>query len=230
MSLNGRQVASVSLLIRATVVIAVSSVLLACGGIVGTAPSKTVRVFANYLFVANSGADTLTVFGIDESSGSLSSVGSIPNGNGNKPRALAVDAFSRYLYVANSANSTISAFSINLATGLGTLIPGSPFPTGTMPIAVDIDPQVRFTYVLNQDSATITMSSVATDGTLMQIASAALDPGMTPQSIVVHPSGKFVYVATNEGMVGFVLASSRSLARMSLQVALNTVNASSMAI
>jgi len=199
-----------------------------CGGQGGSAPSKSLRMFSNCLFVGNNGADGIAVFGIDGTSGSLVSAGTIGNGTGNKARSVAVDSLSRFLYVANASISTMSGFSLHLATGSGTSISGSLFGTGSTPTDVVIDNRALFAYVANQGSSNVTIYAVGSSGDLAQTSSSPLNVVTPPTAIVVHPSGKFLYVATSSGIFGFIATSLGNLIPISLRSPLSTVSASSM--
>jgi 6-phosphogluconolactonase len=201
-----------------------------CGGQGGSALSKSMRTFSNYLFVANNGADGVAVFGIDGTSGSLASAGTIANGTGNKARSVAVDSLSRFLYVANASTSTVSGFSLDLSTGSGASISGSPFGTGSTPTDVVIDNGVKLAYLGNQGSSNVTIYAVGSSGDLAQTASSPLNVITPPQAIVVHPSGKFLYVATSSGIFGFIATSLGNLTPISLRSPLTTVSASAMVI
>jgi 6-phosphogluconolactonase (cycloisomerase 2 family) len=83
-----------------------------------------------FVFVSNRGHDSVGVFAIEQSDGSLRGTGWYPSG-GKTPRAMALDPLGTYLYAANQASDTIVAFSVDDKTGAlaatGQVIPsGSP--------------------------------------------------------------------------------------------------------
>lgn len=118
-----------------------------------------------------------------------------------------------YAYVANGYDQTISAFSINPSTGGLTAVAGSPFPVpGTRaggesgPGSLTTDPLDRFLFVAND----LSNSSSADDlpaytidpstGALSQLSGSPFTTGslITPASLSVDSTGKFLYVADDD--------------------------------
>ncbi len=107
------------------------------------------------LFVANSGANSVSAYTIS-SFGGLTAVSGTTT-YGTTPTGLAIDPAGKFLFVANQGSSNVSVFSIN-GTAL-TAVPGSPFttipiglsyPNGTLPTAVAVSNSGNFLYVANQ--------------------------------------------------------------------------------
>ena len=90
-------------------------------------------VCGEFLFVANSAADSISAYSIDPTSGALFSVGP-PVAANLGPSAIAGTIDKKYLYVSNSRSNDVSAF----AYGALTTVPGSPFAAGTSPRAVAV--------------------------------------------------------------------------------------------
>jgi 6-phosphogluconolactonase (cycloisomerase 2 family) len=95
----------------------------------------------SYLFVANAngggtpGANTVSVFSIDASTGKLTAVPGSPYATSTLSVAISIDPSGKFVYIANGdppANN-ISAFAIDVNTGALTAVPGSPFATGPNP-------------------------------------------------------------------------------------------------
>jgi 6-phosphogluconolactonase len=123
------------------------------------------------------------------------------------PRAVAVDPFGKFVYTANYSGlfPGVSAFSI--APGVGALnpVPGSPFTTGpntSYSNSLGVDPLGRFLYAVDFGSADISSFSINTStGTLSLLAGFPISAQVAaPTSLVVDPSGKFLYLANSAGM------------------------------
>ena len=159
-----------------------------------------------FVYVANWGAASVSAYAVQAGTGGLSSVGVAAAGVW--PFAVTIDPSGRFAYVANEASASISAYRINAATGALTEIDqngadaGTTVPTQRDPRSLSIDPTGRFAYVANAASHTISAYSIhQTTGALTEVdqngaaAGNALAVGIGPQSVTVHPSGKFAYVA-----------------------------------
>src|SRR4051812_8817147 len=154
-----------------------------------------------FAFVANGGSnnftDTISVFAVDASTGALTSVGSTPAGRSSL-RSMAVDPSGKFVYTTSGGSRTASfevdGFAIDGTTGALSPVPGNPFFAGTNPSFVTVDPSAKFAYVTNQASADVSSFAInTTTGALTSTGRAA--SGGAPLSVVVHPSGRFVYVA-----------------------------------
>lgn len=176
----------------------------------GTAPVMYTPKFA---YVANAGANSVSAFSIDNASGTLTAVGSAAPA-GTYPVSVAVDPSGRFAYAANKTANSVSAYSIG-ATGALTPIDADAgstgvqpsIPAGTAPLSVAIDPSGRFLYVANvgagvADPGTLSAYSIDSGtGALTPVAGSPFAAGNGPDSVVVDPSGRFVYAA-NYGWPG----------------------------
>jgi YVTN family beta-propeller protein len=109
--------------------------------------------------------------------------------------------FGKFVYVANSASDNVSMYTIDATTGLLQSI--GTIAAGLTPNSVAVDPSGKFAYVANSDSGDISMYTIdATTGLLQSIGTIDSQPegaGASPDSVVVHPSGKFAFVANTQG-------------------------------
>jgi 6-phosphogluconolactonase len=80
-----------------------------------------------FLYGSNRGHDSLAVFAIDATSGTVDPAGHVPTG-GRTPRHFAIDPSGRWLLVANQDSGSITVFRLDAATG-------RPSPVGR-PLAV----------------------------------------------------------------------------------------------
>jgi len=76
----------------------------------------TVHTNGKWLFASNRGRDTITVFSISPSDGSLTSLGEFPTG-GKEPRHFAIDPSGQYVLAENQNSNSITVLKIDPATG-----------------------------------------------------------------------------------------------------------------
>ena len=133
-----------------------ASVLLPAGGFVDVAAEPSGR----FAYVsAGSNPGTLLAFSIDQTTGALTSMGSVPTGN--TPFGMAIDPTGRFVYVANRNSHNVSAYAINPRTGALTAVSGQPFSVGAnTPNSVTVDRTGRFAYTANQGDRTISRFTI----------------------------------------------------------------------
>lgn len=123
------------------------------------------------------------------------------------PSSLAVHPSGKFLYVANEGGFTptsVSMYAIDATTGVLGF-------TGTVAVdgratSVTVDPSGKFAYVADggqnsygSEGTNVSMYSIdATTGVLTSIGTIAA--GLSPSSITIHPSGKFVYVGNSNDL------------------------------
>lgn len=191
---------------------------------VGTTPrALAISKDSQFLYVANSGSDDVTVFKIG-TAGVLTLVPqkegrSKPVGAGaSSPIALAMTPNGQFLYVATSTSSMVTVFQVD-ASGVLTLVP--PAGPGTNPIssagtgltALGLSPNGQFLYVTNGTSNNVTMFRVESSGLLTLIPPTGSNPistgGTTPNALAVGADGIHLYVANGGGSVSlFTIGSS----------------------
>jgi len=176
------------------------------------AESVAVGPSGKFAYVANWGegntAGSVSVYTINGTTGDLTSTGTIPapcalppSPGSCAPWSVAVHPSGKFAYVANEGGFTptsVSMYAINSMTGDLTLI-GTVAADGRA-ISVTLDPSGKFAFVAdggqNSDGSkgvNISMYTVdAATGVLTSIGKIAA--GMSPSSVAIHPSGKFVYV------------------------------------
>ena len=167
----------------------------------GAVPSAiAVTPIANVLFVANSGADSISSYTVN-SDGSLTAASGTA-ATGKTPMGLALDPTGKFLFAANQGSSNVSAFSIS-GSSL-TVVPGSPFttipvglsyPNGTLPAAVAVSNSGKFLYVANQLANFVSAFSInSTSGALTPLGVAFYNVGTAPSGLGISPNGGFLYV------------------------------------
>jgi 6-phosphogluconolactonase (cycloisomerase 2 family) len=176
------------------------------------ADSVAVDPSGKFAYVANWGegntAGSVSMYTINPTSGALTFTGTIvapcappPSPGSCAPWFLAVHPSGKFAYVANEGGFTptsVSMYAINATTGSLTFI-GTIAADGRA-VAVTVDPSGKFAYVAdggqNSDGSKGTNVSMyaidATTGVLTSIGKIAA--GMSPSSVAIDPSGKFIYV------------------------------------
>jgi YVTN family beta-propeller protein len=133
---------------------------------------------------------------------------------GAAPQSIVVDHSGKFAYVANlgceSVFGNVSMYTIDPNTGVLTSIGPPMIPDDEGARSVAVDPSGKFAYVANwgEGDTAGSISTYTVNGTTGALTSAgtifAGCPGLGcgllgPWSVVVHPSGKFVYVANEAG-------------------------------
>ena len=174
----------------------------------GNSPPKS-----EYLYVADSANSVVWEFGVNTSTGALtsplssSSVPSYPAGS--VPSGVAVDPCARFVYVSNMVSNNISAYSIcnGLTSQSSTcanipdpwaLVPvtGSPFSlpsTGNGPGPLQVDPFGKYLYVLETLSSQVTPFTISpVSGSLS--AGASVATGVQPISMAIRGDDNWLFV------------------------------------
>jgi 6-phosphogluconolactonase (cycloisomerase 2 family) len=165
------------------------------------------------VYVANTALNSISSFTIDQATGALAPLETVPGGSG--PTGLVLTPDNRFLVVANSdapaggtwgGAGTVSVFARNTATGALSEIAGSPFPAHAMALNVAISPDGRFVYATNQFDYQVT--TFALDPATGALTEASFSPLAETEahSIAMHPTGTFLYTGSEESDVkGHVL-------------------------
>ncbi len=166
-------------------------------------------VCGEFSFVANSGADSISVFSNDATSGALMAVGPAMAAD-RGPSAIAGTIDKKYIYVSNSRSNDVSAFAVDPSSGALTAVPGSPFAAGTSPGAVGVYTATwcstrgghcgfnMYAFAANAGSDTVSAYTIDQGtGALTPIASYSAGTG--PSTMAARPDGQFLYVANTGG-------------------------------
>ncbi len=145
-----------------------------------------------FVFVANSGSDSISVFSLNTSDGVLTPVsgGVFQEPAGSKPVSLV--ARGTALFVANQGTGTIAVYSFD---SKGVLTLGSTVTVGSNPTAVNADPGGHNLFVADGTANTV-MTMTISGSTLTAGSSTAV--GSAPSSIFIDKTGKYLFV-TNSG-------------------------------
>lgn len=164
---------------------------------------KPVEYVPRFLFAANAGSNTVSLFRIDPTTGKLTASGSIATGAG--PGAIAADPLGRFLFVANAQDNSVSAYTI-LADGNLKAVVGSPFKTGKHPQALSADANGNFLYVANRASKNLSVFEIhPQSGALRELTANNIHVAspypiaVEPSDLVRHPSDRGVYISAVDG-------------------------------
>jgi 6-phosphogluconolactonase (cycloisomerase 2 family) len=188
-------------------------------GTTASTPFGVIDPYGRFLYVADLANSTIYGFQISQTDGTLTAIqGAAPftDTNLSGPTSLVIDHSGTYLYAINSGSSMVSIYTIdNTATATaGALTPLASQPTvatDVLPQGATIDPTGTYLYVANQGAAagagtvsaySIDYTSAATAGQLTPLAGspytigsgAAGDTNSDVWSVLVDPSGKYLYV------------------------------------
>jgi YVTN family beta-propeller protein len=154
--------------------------------------ATTVRYVPKFVYVTNSGDNTISAYTLNAGTGALAAVGSAVTGTA--PASISIVPSGRYAYVANATDGTVSVYVLDASTGALTAV-GAAVTTGTKPVSVTVDPSGRFVYVANSGANTVSAYALDPSTGLLTAVGSAVATGMAPASVSVDPSGRFVYVA-----------------------------------
>ncbi len=148
-----------------------------------------------FLYVANSAANTISIFNV-ALDGTLTLSGSPIPAGGSGPNAVVIDPSGKYLLVTNSLTNNVSVFSIDTGTGVLSPVAGSPFYANTNPTEILITPSGQFVFVTNPCIGMVTAFSFSTSsGMLMPVLGSPVFSGAGAAALAVDASERFLYVA-----------------------------------
>jgi 6-phosphogluconolactonase len=169
--------------------------------VLGTSPTGLALLSKKFLYVANAGANTISVFNV-ASDGTLSLSGTPTPAGGSTPYAATIDPTGKYLLVTNSSLSdSISVFSIDSGSGALTPVPGSPFFANDTPSEILITPNSNLVYVTNPRIGSVTAFTFSTStGALTQVPGSPFASGSGASGLTADGSGQHLYVANTSAL------------------------------
>lgn len=182
--------------------------------------SVVVHPSKNFLYVANTGSNDVTIYARTAVTGFITPVGAVPpTPVGTAPIALLTDPKGQFLYVLNQGSGSISAFSVDANRGFLTELPGSPFATVANPVSFALSQSSNVIYVANGTAGSVSGYSIAADGTLSLVAGSpfAAGAGANIVWVAVDPKAGFVYAADSANSVvdGFSIDTNGALSPLS---------------
>ena len=145
-------------------------------------------------YTANMGANTVSQFTRDPSTGILTPLGSpISTGAGSTPAAVVVSSDGLNAYTANKGNNTVSQFTRNPVGGLLSAL-DSPIATNSGPYNMVLSPDGLNAYVTNYGSYTVSQYTRNPVGGLLSALGSPIATGGLPYQIMVDALTKNAYV------------------------------------
>jgi 6-phosphogluconolactonase (cycloisomerase 2 family) len=159
------------------------------GGLTSRPNSLIVDPTSTFLYVANAGDNTVSLFTIG-ASGALTPSGS-PQATGTFPFFVTVDPSGTHLYVANTGSAanyttagSISQFSITAGTGALVSIGTGPVAAGLGTSSVTVDPTGGFAYATNRGESSLSQYTInGVTGVLAPMTAPTAVAGLHPTSI-----------------------------------------------
>ena len=93
---------------------------------------------AQFVYVTNEIANTVSGFSIDRKTGSLTPVPGSPFPTESVPKSVAVDQTAQFVYVVSQGSNHVLGYRIDPKTGTLREVPSSPFATGLSPQSIAI--------------------------------------------------------------------------------------------
>lgn len=171
---------------------------MACGSGSGTTPAPVVS--ASYLYVANSGSDTISGFQRDKNSGQLTRVLGSPFTISPSLTPLALALYQdKYLIAVNQDSYNTSVFGVG-SNGTLSQVSGSPFTDfGGMHTGVAVHPSGKFVYLTIHPGGIVAVQVNASTGTVTVIPGSPF--GFSDEATpIIDASGKYLY-AVNFGSI-----------------------------
>jgi len=181
---------------------------LSCTGSGGSASnsatlSLTAPPFGAYLYTLNSNLNTngtgnITGYTVATGTGILTELTDAPYDTGlNAPDSLALDAQLNLVIAAGAnggsqGNGALSVMTLNPATG--SLSKPTATPTTDVPTSITIGPQGKYLYMTSHSSDNVTAYSIASNGTLTELANSPISiPGSNRGAFCIPSADSVVY-------------------------------------
>lgn len=148
----------------------------------------------NFMYVANSASDTISVYSIESSNGFLTQISS-PSA-GIEPCCPILTPNGKFMYVPNRISHNISAYVVNTTTGALSSISGSPYNTGGSPL-LTMDETGNYLYAATSNNNVQEYKINQSTGALSSIGT--ISTGDYPFSMAIDPDNKFLYVVNYYG-------------------------------
>jgi 6-phosphogluconolactonase (cycloisomerase 2 family) len=153
-------------------------------------------IASNNLFAAvtNFEDNTVSVYQVDPTSGSLAQVTGSPFATALQPQGIAfapVVSNNLFAAVTNFNSNNVSVYNVNQSTGLFTQVSGSPFVTGNSPAAVSFSPIVSgnlYAAVANYIDSNVSIYNVnQTTGAFTQVSGSPFSVVLRPLAVSFSP-------------------------------------------
>jgi 6-phosphogluconolactonase len=152
----------------------------------------------NFVYVANSTANTVSGYALNHASGVLTPVGNAvpPTPVGTNPISVGVDSSGQFLYVLNQGSNNILTFSIDSTRGLLTAT-GSPATVPANSQFMVVSSSSGFLYV--SAGTQISGFAIGAGGALAAVPGSPFTAGTDIRGMAIDPKGQFLYAADRGG-------------------------------
>lgn len=147
-------------------------------------------------------SEGVVAFRVNDKSGESTAVIGSPFATGNSPFAIQAHPSKQFLYVSNASDNTISTFKIDGTSGALSELTARTI-TRLSPQSLGMDSAGSFLYVGNEASNDISVFSInPSGGALTEVSGSPFATCTGPNSLLVSPTGKYLYVlCTNLNIV-----------------------------
>ena len=194
---------------RVALAVAAGSFLVGLGGCSqnSSTPVKPPPPKTELILVANGISANLSTFTMSSATGILTPISGSPFSTQDNADAVAVDPKGRFAYVALGSTPLGGVYAFTITSGSGVLRPvgGAPFSgdAGSFPQSVAVDPSGQFVYTANSGAFGLWAFTIdSSTGALNQISGSPYASCGECLSVVIHPSGKFLYAMCTGCAVG----------------------------
>lgn len=164
-----------------------------------------------FVYVTNEITNNVSAWAVDRT-GRLQALPGSPYPVGASPRACVVDASGTCLYVACAGTTQgVMVLSIHGRSGVLRSVATGSLPPSSNPMGIALDPAGVLLFTANYSASTVSFfSRNAVEGSIAPLTDSPVPSGRYPQSVVVHPSGRFVYASgASPEVAGYALSADR---------------------
>jgi 6-phosphogluconolactonase (cycloisomerase 2 family) len=161
--------------------------------------SSSARVRLHRVRAASSntsvGVGGINGYSVDATTGALTALSSSPVATGMScPEFLTTDPAQKFLFVPDEGDDLLHAYTIG-STGALTEVSGSPYSQCVFQLAVD--PSGKFLVAPDFCNDNIDVYSIGSDGSLTAVSGSPFSEssGNFPETVIIDPTGQWVYVA-----------------------------------
>lgn len=166
-----------------------------CGGSGGSVTPPPAKTY--FAYVADLQTGQISGYSVAPSSGALTPLAGFPLSSGLNPTYITHDAQNKFVIVADAAADMLHVYAVNALTGALSESAPSPYQVDREPRALAWNPAGSVLYLAYQGENEVGAYSFGSDGTLTPVPGSPFPTGGTSLygcSVVVDPSGKFLYV------------------------------------
>lgn len=194
--------------------------ILACSLALAALALPAVAEAKRNVYVANNNSGDISAYDV-AADGSLTALGSSPFTAVNGLGQVAASPDGEHLYLPGFSGG-VYAYDVS-STGTLSPLTGSPFAAGVTPSGVAASPDGKHVYVSNSTFAnqpdysdsSVSAYSVATDGSLEEVAGSPFPSAANPHGVAISPDGRHLYAASSfNGVSAYDIASDGSLSEV----------------